>query len=100
MVWWWRACVRNWPSFFNVPAGRGVLVRSVEKGSPADAAGLRAGDVIVKLNNETVHDMADWRRAMRLKAGQISVTVVRDKHEQTVVMHLPAPADSSKNAGP
>jgi serine protease Do len=82
--------------YFNVPAGKGVLVRSVEKGSPADAAGLRAGDVIVKLNNETVHDMADWQRSMRVQGGQISVTVVRDKHEQTVVMHLPAPGDSSR----
>jgi serine protease Do len=82
--------------FFNVPAGKGVLVRSVEKGSPADAAGLRAGDVIVKLNNETVHDMADWQRAMRVQAGQISVTLVRDKREQTVVMHLPASGDSSR----
>jgi serine protease Do len=85
--------------YFNVPGGKGVLVRSVEKGSPADAAGLRAGDVIVKLNNETVHDMSDWRRSMRLKASQISVTVVRDKREQTVVMHLPAPGDSSKVFG-
>jgi membrane-associated protease RseP (regulator of RpoE activity) len=84
--------------FFNVPAGTGVLVRSVEKGSPADAAGLKAGDVIVRLNNETVHDMADWRRAMRVQASQVSVTVVREKHEQTVVMHLP-PADSSKVLG-
>ncbi|MGB7554481.1 MAG: PDZ domain-containing protein [Candidatus Korobacteraceae bacterium] len=86
--------------FFNVPAGRGVLVRSVEKGSPADAAGLKAGDVIVKLNNEAVHDLADWRRAMGVQANQISVTVVRDKHEQTVVMHLPAPRDSSRLLGP
>ncbi|MGZ4733743.1 MAG: PDZ domain-containing protein [Terriglobales bacterium] len=86
--------------FFNVPAGTGVLVRSVEKGSPADAAGLKAGDVIVRLNNETVHDMADWRRAMRVPASQVSVTVVREKHEQTVVMHLPPPSDSSKLLGP
>jgi serine protease Do len=85
--------------FFNVPAGTGVLVRSVEKGSPADAAGLKAGDVIVRLNNETVHDMADWRRAIRVQASQVSVTVVREKHEQTVVMHLPAPSDSSKVLG-
>jgi serine protease Do len=82
--------------YFSVPAGKGVLVRSVEKGSPGDAAGLRAGDVIVKLNNETVHDMADWRRAMNAQASQISVTIVREKREQTVVMHLPAPADSSR----
>ncbi len=86
--------------FFNVPPGRGVLVRSVEKGSPADAAGLKAGDVIVKLNNEAVHDLADWRRAMGVQASQISVTVVREKHEQTVVMHLPTPRDSSRLLGP
>ena len=85
---------------FNVPAGKGVLVRSVEKGSPADAAGLKAGDVIVKLNNELVHDMADWRRAMGVQASQISVTVVREKHEQTVVMHVPVPGDSSRLLSP
>ena len=84
--------------YFNVPPGTGVLVRSVEKGSPADTAGLRAGDVILKLNNETVHDMADWLRSMRAQAAQISVTFVREKHEQTVVMQLP-PRDSSQMRG-
>jgi serine protease Do len=85
--------------FFNVPAGTGVMVRSVEKGSPADAAGLKAGDVIVRLNNETIHDLADWQRVLRVRASQVSITVVREKHEQTVVMHLPQPADSSKVLG-
>ncbi len=84
--------------YFSVPPGTGVLVRSVEKGSPADAAGLRAGDVILKLNNEVVHDMADWLRTMRAPDAQISVTFVREKHEQTVVMHLP-PRDSSQMRG-
>src|SRR5208337_826206 len=82
--------------FFGVPHGQGVLVRSVENGSPADAAGLKAGDVIVKVNNETVHDMADWRRAMHVRAGRIPLAVVREKHEQTVVINLPAPGDTSK----
>ena len=82
--------------FFGVPHGQGVLVRSVEKGSPADAAGLKAGDVIIKVNNETVHDMADWRRAMHVRAGKIPLAVVRDKHEQTLVISLPAPGDTSK----
>ncbi len=81
--------------FFGVPRGQGVLVRSVEKGSPADAAGLKAGDVIVKVNNETVHDMADWRRAMHVRAGKIQVAVVREKHEQTLVISLPASGDTS-----
>jgi len=82
--------------FFGVQHGQGVLVRSVEKGSPADAAGLKAGDVIVKVNNETVHDMADWRRAMHVRAGKIPLAVVREKHEQTLVINLPASRDTSE----
>ncbi len=82
--------------YFGVPRGQGVLVRSVEKGSPAEAAGLKAGDVIVKVENETVHDMADWRRAMQGRGGKIPVAVVRDKHEQSIVINLPASPDSSE----
>lgn len=82
--------------YFGVPHGQGVLVRSVEKGSPAEAAGLKAGDVITKVNNEAVHDMADWRRAMHVRSGKIQVSVVRDKHEQTVVLNLPASSDTSR----
>jgi serine protease Do len=82
--------------YFAVPHGQGVLVRSVEKGSPAEAAGLKAGDVIVKVNNETVHDMADWRRAMHARSGKIPVSVVREKHEQNLVINLPASGDTSR----
>src|ERR1051325_8232414 len=38
--------------FFGVKNGNGVLVRSVEKGSRAEKAGFRAGDVVVKVNGE------------------------------------------------
>jgi serine protease Do len=75
--------------FFGVPQNKGVLVRTVEKGSPGAAAGLRAGDVIVKVNSETVHDMADWRRALKTHNGKVTLAIVRDKKEQTVEMILP-----------
>jgi len=84
--------------YFGVPHGQGVLVRSVEKGSPAEAAGLKAGDVIVKVNNENVHDMADWRRAMHARSGKVQVAVVRDKREQTLVLNLPESPDTSRFA--
>ena len=46
--------------FYNLPLETGVLVVSVEKGSPAKGAGLREGDLIVAFNDRpigTIHDL-------------------------------------------
>ena len=43
---------------------RGVLVRSVEDGSPADAAGLQAGDVISEVDRRPISGVDDLRRAL------------------------------------
>ena len=76
--------------FFGVKNGDGVLVRSVEKGSRADKAGFRAGDVIVKVNKQPVHDASDFTHALRSGAGgSATVTVVREKKEQTLTLSLP-----------
>jgi serine protease Do len=74
--------------FFGVPQNRGVLVRSVDKGSPGAVAGLKAGDVIVKVNNEIIHDIADWRRTLRGQSGKATFSIVRDKKEQTIQVSL------------
>jgi serine protease Do len=75
--------------FFGVKNGTGILVRSVEKGSPASVGGLRAGDVIVRVGQETVNDSGDWRRALRNKSGDVTLGIVRDKREQNVTVKLP-----------
>ncbi len=75
--------------FFGVKDGTGLLVRSVEKGSAAEAAGLRAGDVIVRLDKERINDVAEWRRLMRAKSGNVGVGIVRDKREQSLTVKVP-----------
>jgi serine protease Do len=75
--------------YFGVKDGPGVLVRSVDKGSAADSAGLKAGDVIVKAGGERVTCSADWRRAVREHQGTIPLGVVRDKREQSLNLKLP-----------
>ncbi len=71
--------------FFGAKGGKGVLVRSVEKGSVAEKAGLRAGDVIVRVNGEAVTDVSDFSHALRSHpGGNASVAVLRDKREQTI----------------
>jgi serine protease Do len=83
--------------FFGVKDGRGVLIRSVEKGSRGEKAGFRAGDVIVKVNNQPVHDAADFSHALRSSSGgSATVTVMRDKHEQNFTLTLPTAKDSGR----
>ena len=81
--------------FFGVKNGNGVLVRSVTKGSRAEKAGFRAGDVIVKVNDEPVHDTSDFTHAVHSrKDGSVNVSVVRDKKEQTLTLTFPEHKES------
>jgi len=81
--------------FFGVKDGKGVLVRSVDKGSRGEKAGFRAGDVVVKVNDQPVHDTSDFTHAIRSSSGNTaSVTVMRDKREQNLTLTLPAKKDS------
>ena len=83
--------------FFGVKGGKGVLVRSVEKGSRGEKAGFHAGDVVVKVNDQAVRDASDFTHALReSKGGSATVTVVRDKREQTLTLTLPPRRDSGK----
>jgi serine protease Do len=80
--------------YFGVKSGSGVLVRSVKKGSPAESAGLRAGDVIVKVDGERISDAADLRSALRGHHGKaFPITIVRDRREQNVTVTLPRPEE-------
>lgn len=81
--------------YFGVKNGQGVLVRSVEKGSRADKAGFRAGDVIVKINGEPIHDSSDFSHALRSrKDNTASVNILRDRKEQTITLTLPERKES------
>ena len=44
---------------FGLPQPEGALVSSVEKGGPAEKAGIEPGDVILKLNGEPLNDSAE-----------------------------------------
>ncbi|HZQ17636.1 MAG TPA: PDZ domain-containing protein [Terriglobales bacterium] len=81
--------------FFGVKSGSGVLIRSVEKGSHAEQAGFRAGDVIVKVNGSSVNDCSDFTRLLReRRETKAAVTVIRDHKEQNLTLTLPEPRRS------
>ena len=81
--------------FFGAKNGKGVLVRSVEKGSRAEKSGFRAGDVIVRVNDQSVQDTSDFSHAIRSNSsGTLQVGIIRDKKEQNLTLPLPERKDS------
>src|SRR5206468_224645 len=56
----------------------GAVIRDVKAGSPAQRAGLKAGDVVVRAGGETIHDVPHLQRVIsKLKPGsRITVIVV------------------------
>ncbi len=70
--------------FFGVK--QGVLVRSVVEGSAAAKAGIKAGDVIVKIGATEVDSPRDITSALRAsEAGKaVPVTLVRNKQAMTL----------------
>ncbi len=83
--------------FLGAKNGEGVLVRSVERGSRAEKAGFHAGDVIVKVNGESVNDIGDFSHALRgRKENTATVGIIRDKKVQTLTLTLPATRESGE----
>jgi serine protease Do len=73
--------------FFGVKEG--VLVRTVTKGSPADKAGIKAGDVIVRVDDTKVATPADISNQLRsLRGRPVSIVVVRDRKEINVMLSV------------
>jgi membrane-associated protease RseP (regulator of RpoE activity) len=73
--------------FFGATGGAGLLVRSVDANSPAAAAGMRAGDVVVRVNSTPIANGNDWSRTMHDSLGKtVNVVVLRDKREQTLTL--------------
>jgi len=71
--------------FFGVKEG--VLVRTVSKGSAADKAGIKAGDVIVRVDDAKVATPADIAAHLRrLRGRSVSMVVVRDRKEVMVML--------------
>jgi serine protease Do len=69
--------------YFGVKDGQGLLVKRVAENSPASTAGLKAGDVITKVNGEAMPTLNTWAKTIHANRGkQVQVTIVRNRKEQ------------------
>jgi membrane-associated protease RseP (regulator of RpoE activity) len=81
---------RQLAQYFGAKDGQGILVRSVDKGSPAESAGFNAGDVILRVGNEAIDDVGDWGRILHHSAGQsVAVSILRNHKEHSITFAVP-----------
>jgi S1-C subfamily serine protease len=80
-------------TYFGAPDGTGILVREVRSGTPAEKAGLKAGDVIIKMNDKPVHSLGDLRQELRDKNDQkpASLGILRKGSEMNVSITIEKP---------
>ena len=70
--------------YFGIADGKGVLVTAVTDDGPAAKAGVKAGDVITAVDGEAIDSPGDISRVVnRKKEGDVSLTVIRNKAQQT-----------------
>ena len=73
--------------FFGVKSG--VLVRSVSPATPAARAGLKAGDVVTKVNGMTITSTREIQALVRMsRKNKVPFTIVREKKELTTEIEM------------
>ena len=60
----------------NLSVDRGALIEAVFTGSPAEAAGLKVGDIIIRFKNQEISNIADLVRAIRASKIDEEVEIV------------------------
>ncbi len=85
-------------AFFGAPDGEGILVREVNSGSPAEKAGVKAGDVITSLNGERIRSVGELREKLSgdEKDRTVKLGVLRNKSAITLTVELPEQAARAK----
>ena len=77
--------------YFGLHDGKGVLVLEVLKDTPAEKAGLMAGDVITRVGDQAVANSEDLVGGLRGKEGRVALRVVRHNAPRTIEATLEKP---------
>jgi len=76
--------------YFGLGDRTGVLVTTVREDSPAEAAGLKAGDVILAVGGEDVEGPGDLMKLVQeAEAGPVTIRILRDRAERSLTADLP-----------
>ncbi len=88
---------------FGLKEEAGARVSEVVKGSPAEKAGLKNGDIITEFNGKKIHEMNELPRLVAVTpvGGKVKVTIIRSGtilHKSVVIETMKEGAGESKSS--
>lgn len=68
----------------------GAIIGAVDKGSPAEKAGIRSGDILVEIDGKAVLNASDVRNRIGLReaGSRVSLTLLREGSRQTLSLAI------------
>ena len=83
--------------YFGVKGDKGVLISEVSEDSPAEKAGLKAGDVIIAIGDEEISDYSDVKEIVSEsdEGDKLTFTILRNKRKQNIEVEVGESEDSS-----
>jgi S1-C subfamily serine protease len=85
--------------FYGLPVESGILVASIEPGSPAQRAGLREGDVIVGYDDHPIAGIDDLHRLLTDSQVGVRSTLTIIRRTETLRLDI-VPQESPPRSGP
>lgn len=81
----------------DLPVTSGIAIVDVQSGTPADKAGLKPGDIIVKINDYDIHNTGDLQQALAQDPPSTKVTIAyyRGRDQHSLDLTLSSRPDSS-----
>ena len=81
---------------FGAQGGHGVLISQVKQGSAAGEAGMKAGDVIVRIGEDDITDVRDVYRVVggHAPGDEVVVSILRDRQPQMLRLALGSAPDT------
>lgn len=85
---------------FDLKNDKGILIAQVTKNSPADKAGLKAGDVIVNYQGRPMSDTGDFRNQVALAqpGSKVEFDIIRDGKQRNISVKVDKLSDHKQAA--
>ena len=80
----------EYKAYFNLSELNGVMISRVIKDSPADKAGLRANDIITRIDGEQINNIDDVKKIIESKkiGDKIRIDIIRNGYSQMIFAEI------------